>query len=562
MRKLLTYLFLGCFLQINTMAQQGPLPAPASSGESIVLRSDREIYGLGEDIHFVATYEASEELQDRPWSSVLYVELISWDGSKQAASKVLIKNGSAKGSVRVPENIPSGVYYLRAYTLWMRNYSPLRYAYLPLKILNPYSEDLVAGPQEGLANIMSMKRKEMDVLDGIVISGLKGQYASREEVELEIQIPEYLRNGKHSLGIAKTYGPSSEEYSLESLVEAEEGAVKIEFLPEITGLTLSGRLVSVESNEPVPNTRMQLSSYANPLFFAEVPTGEDGSFLYSLPHFSGNPELHIMDASESGSDHNILLASEYCNKPILLPHVPLKFDSLEKSIVKEILINMQLEDRYSTKARKGDQGDGLFEAFYAKDATTTYVKDYIELSSLREFIYEIIPQVSIVNSNSASSISIQGPSCIDIYPPLVLMDNVPVPNNEELLNIPSARIERIEVLNQAYMVGTTRYSGILSVYSTKNDMSDLAHEGTRHFFNFHMLDNLYLENESLPAADSSSPDIRNLLVWDPVIHLSDEGSFRVNFSTPDIPGQYVLTLWGTDTENRQNVYKKVVFLVK
>ena len=129
--------------------------------------------------------------------------------------------------------------------------------------------------------------------------------------------------------------------------------------------------------------------------------------------------------------------------------------------------------------------------FYGNGASVTYVRDYIELPDLREFIYEIIPQVSITGSGSGSSISIQGPDCLDIYPPLILVDNVPVPNNEAFLNIPSKRIERIEVVNQAYMVGNTRYSGIISIYSSKKDMTGMTQEGERHFFNFHLLDGNY-----------------------------------------------------------------------
>ncbi len=564
MRKLLTYLFVSCLMHSNAWAQEVALQAPPSSGESIVLQCDREIYGLNEEIHFHASYNAPKELRGASWSSVLYVELIAWDGTKQAASKVLILNGGATGKIRIPENIASGVYYLRAYTLWMRNYSPKVYAYLPLKILNPYSQEIFAGPHDSLTNFWSMDHTDIDIREGLVLTGLKNQYACREQVDFDIQIPEDLKDGSYSLGIAKTHGPSSAEYKVEALPDMDQESVKLEFLPEINGITLSGRVVDGESNEPVLNTRMQVSSYASPFFFAEVPTGKDGSFLYSLPHFSGNPELHIMEVSEASSDHKILLSSEFCNKPVRLPYEPLRFDSIEKSIVKEILVNTQLKDRYRTNvgAVSIDLRDSVFQTFYGSEATTTYVRDYIELSNLREFIYEIIPQVSILSNSNGSSISIQGPSCMDIYPPLLLMDNVPVPNNEELLNIPSSRIERIEVLNQAYMVGNTRYSGILSIYSTKKDMSGMAQEGTRHFFNFHMLDNRNPLSEKMAVEESSAPDIRNLLCWTPRIELSDEGASHVSFSTPDMPGNYFLTLFGTDSENRASVLIKAMILVK
>ena len=485
MRKLRIYMFvLCCFMHAAASAQEATLLLPGNTGETVVLCSDREIYGVSEQIHFYANYEAPEEFIGRTWSTVLYVELISWDGAKLAASKVLIENGLASGCIEIPKNIPSGVYYLRAYTLWMRNYASSKYTYLPLRILNPYSQELQARPEEWDGNLQPMEQEALIQAEGIVLTGLKDQYETGEQVGIEIQLPAELKSGQYSLGIAKTQGSSSLDYSIEKAEDDDSKPAKIEFFPEINGLTLSGSIIDAESNAPVASAKLQLSSYANPFFFADVYSGNDGTFLFTLPHFSGNPELHISEASDSSGNLNILLASEFCNKPVSLPYVPLLIDSAEQSLVREILVNMQLIERYGIDAEPNEESKGLNIPFYGKGAMVTFVRDYIELSDLREFIYEIIPQVSISNSSKGSSVSIQGPSCLDIYPPLLLLDNVPVPNNEEFLNIPSNRIERIEVINQAYMVGNTRYSGIFSVYSNKRDMAGMTQEGDRYFFNF------------------------------------------------------------------------------
>jgi len=299
MRELITYLFLSCLLHLPAWAQDQSLLLPETSGEYVVLYCDSEIYGLNEQIHYFASYSAPVEPEGASWSSVLYVELISWDGTKQASSKVLIEHGGASGKIGIPENIPSGVYYLRAYTLWMRNYSPVSYTYLPLKILNPNSQEMLARPAEGDSNPQPLTLTATEITEGIVLSDLKDQYVCREQVEFEIQISEDLRPGSYSLSISKTLAQSSAEYAMGPVPEAKKGFGKIEFWPEISGLTLSGSVVDAINNEPVSNARMQVSSYANPFFFAEVFTEKDGSFLYALPYFTGNPELHIIEASYS-----------------------------------------------------------------------------------------------------------------------------------------------------------------------------------------------------------------------------------------------------------------------
>jgi len=563
MRKLSTYIILlGCLLHISVSAQELPLTLPEDPGESLALMSDRDIYGTGETIHYSASYGAPAGLKGGLWSSVLYVELISWDGTKQAGSKVLIQNNGAAGALHIPKNISSGVYFLRAYTKWMRNYSPDIYAYLPLRILNPYSQEILASPAEGNKNRLTIEPLAESQAEGIEISGLKDQYRTGELVEIGIKIPD-LRPVQYSVGIAKTPAHSSLDYIIGNRGEAVNESRKIEFFPEINGLTLSGRIVNSESGEPVKGARLHLSSYVNPFLYAEVFSELDGTFLFALPHFTGNPELHIANGSDSLLNHKVLLASEFCNKPVGLPHLPLIIDAAEQEIVREILVNTQLKERYHGDSNQDEPNESPDIPFYGKDATVTYVSDFIELSDLGEFIYEIIPQVSVNSSSNGSFLSVQGPLCLDIYPPLVLMDNVPVANNEEFLNIPSSRIERIEVLNRAYMVGKVRYSGIFSVYSSKRDMAGITQEGERYFFNLRLLDNKIPghANEAR-AVESSIPDISNLLYWEPEFTIKNEGPGKVIFKAPDIPGNYVLTVLGTGPGKSSPVYRKALITVK
>lgn len=556
-------MILGALAQQVAVAQENPLRLPETSREALVLYADREIYGAGEQIRYDAGYKAPGGLKGGSWSSVLYVELISWDGSKQASSKVLINNDQARGGINIPDNIPSGVYYLRAYTKWMRNYSASSYAYLPVKILNPYSQEILAGPQEVDRSLPDLERRPEQLSRDIRLLGLKDQYGTGEAVEIEIQVREEMRYGSYSLGIAKTRDLSSSDYLWEQRILADKGSGKIEFLPETDGLTLSGKIVDPENNEPVSQARLQLSSYADPFLYAEVLSGEDGSFLYAFPDFKGNPELHIAGDSDSLDNYNILLASEFCNKPVRLPFIPLKIDTAEQSLVKEILLNTQLKRRYEDHTAPADMAEDAYLPFYGKGATVTWVRDYIELVNLREFVYEIIPQVSVRSNSQGPYINIQGPDCLDIYPPLVLLDNIPVPNDADLLNIPGKRIERIEVLNRGYMVGNTRYSGIFSIYSSKKDMAGLSQNGGRRFFNLRMLDDTDLQAAQKEGPGLAAlPRISNLLYRETGIHIPEGRTLKLNFSTPDIPGTYILTFRGSDQENRGRVLYMAQVLVK
>jgi len=559
---LLPLLFLFALVSGPLVAQAGSLKLPGKLNENIILNCDRSIYGVSEKISYSAIYRGPGKSDGPAWSKVLYVELIQGNGFKQATTKVIIENNRAAGEILVPKNIPSGVYYLRAYTKWMRNYGPTTYAYIPLRILNPYSKEILA-PTSSFDSLKLRKHASCNILEGVVFSGLKDQYATHESAEFEVRIPENLLPGTYSLSIAKTEGLSSLDYSFKEQIETGEGSGKLSFLPEIEGLSLSGRIIDSETGLPVTNKRLQLSSYEDPFFFAEIFSQKDGSFLFTLPHFRAKPEFHLSEVADSVKGHLIQLDPEFCNRPVFLHFDPLRIDSSEKEMVRELLVNLQLNERFLEKLDSEKPEAKVSAAFYGSATSVTKMGDYIELSDLRECIEEIIPQVSIQSNNTGEFLTIIGLSCLDIYPPLVLIDNIPVPNNDVLLHIPSSRIKSIEVLNEAYMIGEFRYSGIINIFSNQHDMAGISLEGEHSFFNFQLIDNKLDIPEFQKDSDcSDQPDIRNQLYWEPEIEFTEKTSFKAAFSTSDASGLYVVTLRGMDPGNSSGVCKKALFSVK
>ena len=150
--------FLALFLQVlispDLLAQDSPFDPEMSTQAALITEevdgfTDRSLYITGESVKFcmrVQTYGLHDE---RDWSRILYVELISASGIRQAQGKFRIKNSMATGELRIPEGLLTGVYYLRAYTRWMRNHGPETYVYLHLRIINPFTSELnEASPNE------------------------------------------------------------------------------------------------------------------------------------------------------------------------------------------------------------------------------------------------------------------------------------------------------------------------------------------------------------------------------------------------------------------------------
>lgn len=102
--------------QFTTYHQQYPQ-------EKVYLHSDRSYYALGETIWFKSYLFDAVNHQSDTVSKVLYVDLINATEGKTILQKCLLpREGMAEGDFYLSDTLTEGVYQLRAYTNWMRNF--------------------------------------------------------------------------------------------------------------------------------------------------------------------------------------------------------------------------------------------------------------------------------------------------------------------------------------------------------------------------------------------------------------------------------------------------------
>ncbi len=117
--KRLFYCFLICLCAFAVKAQQAAIPF---FYEKVYLHTDRDIYTQGEDIWFKAYLVDGQNHKPINYSHNLYVELIS-PGLKITMLHVLrMENGLGNGDFKLPDTLSTGLYRIRAYTNWMRNF--------------------------------------------------------------------------------------------------------------------------------------------------------------------------------------------------------------------------------------------------------------------------------------------------------------------------------------------------------------------------------------------------------------------------------------------------------
>ena len=544
------------FSQARIPPSFNTISIPGNAGEVIALETDRSFYCINERLYFTASYACKYPVNGVQWSHVLYVEIIRWNGEKMAQAKFKIYERNASGYLKIPGTLPSGNYYLRAYTRWMRNFPAEDYAYKLVKIINPFQSNIDQGPVEetGKENSHVKPRwnysyREIDCFTD------KSRYAPREKVELTIQynLPGYV-DSDFCVSVVKAAYIDTSCIHIQAPDQISPPEGSLVFLPETRGISISGKILTGHTPGSINNARLHISTPQNRNYFTTFHTQDDGLFYFTIPDLYGTYDFYLDAVPENGESAEILIDNDYCNRSIQLGYVPFSLDSLEEEIALEMAVNMQLSNMYDDETRDLIP-DSAIPPFYIRPEHVYYTRDYIQLPNLGEFFYELVKEVRTVRSRNKTYLKLAGYSEYNDLMPLVLIDNVPVPNVDELLRIPLDRIEMVEILDKPYLVCGVKYNGIIGIFTKRNDFAGIELPKNSLFFSYDLLSEEHF-NISPPDATTSAKLAyrKNVLFWDPDIELPMDQARMLSFYTSDSKGDYVVYIRSLGTGGTPQIF--------
>jgi len=113
--------------------------------EKLFVHTDKDTYISREICWFRVYYMDAFYNKPAAVSKIAYIEILNKNNEPVLQQKVSLKSDESDGSINIPVNIPSGTYRFRAYTSWMRNFSPDYYFEKNIRIINP--QNLQGEPQ-------------------------------------------------------------------------------------------------------------------------------------------------------------------------------------------------------------------------------------------------------------------------------------------------------------------------------------------------------------------------------------------------------------------------------
>lgn len=518
--------------------------------EKIILVTDRDIYAVDEDILFSAFNMASAQMRKIKWSNVLYVELISPDGTPVLQEKYAWGENGADGKFRIPNWVLTGNYFIRAYTRWMRNYSPNNYQYKMVSIVNPFRPELLEPGTEQTIAENNMHVSDEKVTNDIQLKTDKRVFRKHEIVDLELTLNN-TGNFQNKL-VVSVIPKGSEFIGNPNFERAESTAFSPKFIPETRGVSLSGKLINRNDSLPLSSTLVGLTVFSDPPENLNILTNEKGLFFFDLADRKGEYEVFISaKPNVTVQSPLILVDNDFSSENINVPFVPMSFSDEAKALYKRMIFTSQMQAFYR------DQTDSakskLFSTdriFYGKPEFVLQLKDYISLPSVTDYFYELIPKARVREEGGKRILKVVNRfGELESYDPLILLDMVSIFDVDKVLDLQPEKLDRIEILTNPFIRGDITYGGIISFFSKKHDLAGVDLPSAGMFLSFKLLSNDL--KETLPVKENQRvPDLRNCLYWNPCLEIKGNEPRKISFPVGDNSGEYVIVVKGVDNSGK------------
>lgn len=520
-----------------------PASAEKIPRETIVVNLSEHYLLTGESAGFSLMVSNQKDLPGKQISSLGFVELLNTSGQSVVRQKVLLKNGTGSGVISLPETLPTGNYYFVAYTSWLRNFGEENFSVTEIKVVRPGDDFSTTEINEEFKAINFVQQEAYKNLD---LRLEKTFFSYREKVKLELIPGETFENAIVSLAVRKKE-PAFTENGM-GQPDPTHPVEQINFLPDYKGILLTGLLRNKQTGNPLPGQQVFLSFPGENVEIKHTATESDGRFRFLLEPVGGEKDLVFLTESENAG---VWLDEKYSDSlNISIVSDSLVLNKHEVDFFTEKYINRQLQQKFNPREFFVDTVSDKISAycFYDDPSQIIRIQDYIQLDSLHEYFYELIPTVNLSRKNKKYTMRISSSDKNYNFGnnPALFVDGVYYPYPGELMNTDAAKIDRIEVIPEVYYYRNLTFDGIVSVFSKNANFMDfpLLPNMTRVFYHLAEVPKKLLLPHSKETVPSNIPDLRWLVYWNPEMKIESSNPVSVEFTTSDLKGEFEISLSG------------------
>jgi hypothetical protein len=318
-----------------------------------------------------------------------------------------------------------------------------------------------------------------------------------------------------------------------------------------------GKLLPGDKSTSVSSEFVLLCMPGKEAGFQYAKTDNEGNFRFNI-HIDEDMKDFVLMPDDAGINHKIIIESPFYDQ-ILKTETPV--DSTirsEPSYISDWSVNYQVRKIYGVS----DMGNTLDPLvlplkpirFYGKPDIELIMADYVTLPEMKEVFFELLPHVSLKRKDSGYEILIADRiynSRYELLPDLFL-DGVKINDPSIIAELDPAIVEKIDIIKEEYFVGRYSFSGVLNVITKSADFTAVSLPDYMIRLPYRVVEPvrsyvspLYSSKE---MRNSTIPDFRNTLFWNPSVKPGKDGYIRVEFWTSDVVADYIINVQGITSD--------------
>jgi len=317
----------------------------------------------------------------------------------------------------------------------------------------------------------------------------------------------------------------------------EKYNIRNKITPELSGLTIQGKIINTQTNKPVHNELVYASVLGNePQFHASTST-EDGNFIIPINFFNNQQDIFI---STNKTNLKIQIDDGFCPTPPSWFSTPFVSDTSCRELITQMYVNYQIANVFNVQRQQTTEYSTINKPIFGDNLVQIKLSDYIQMSTTPELFNELVPNVRARKKDGHYKLVLFDDDLnLKYESPLVLIDNMPFNNIDKLMELQPTEIEQIDVISHEYIYGNNLFKGIIMITTNTGNFAKLPLSQNGVFVEYQTLNPSvkFIPNNSSNNT-SKKPDFVNTVYWQSFNY--DDKIEQVKITAPSSIAEYEL----------------------
>lgn len=320
---------------------------------------------------------------------------------------------------------------------------------------------------------------------------------------------------------------------------------EFEYLPEVQGLVVSGKVVNRLTQAIMPGTNVFLSIPGNRFHFYTAVSKQDGRVDFYPKKFYASHEIIVQTDPRVDSLARIEIQAPYSEKVAQYHFPAFKNNPDNKSLLKRS-IAMQVNNAFhSGLLKKAINPVTDSSSFYRQPGKRYQLDDYVRFPKMEEVLREYVSEIKVVLRKKDFHLNVFDRQANDFFDsaPLILIDGMPLfDDGNSIVGMDARNIKSLEIVTDNYGYGKHTFSGIASFQTYKGKLAGVKVPSQAMVLDY---DGIQYQKEfyaPMYAGDMSKKsrlaDYRTTLFWSPENNTNQFGKAALDFYTSDLEGEY------------------------